>query len=513
MLRAAVPSLSSAPRELAGWADRVDGPTLIAWGLCAALLPVFLLVPYLPMVDLPQHSALISAWLHFDVPAFPETANYALNFRTPYLTAYVVARALAAWIGVTPALKLVSWLCVALHLFAFVLLTRTLGHPRWLSVLGLPLGLGYGFYFGLISFILALPLALFSISATLRHRERPTSKSALVLAGLLCLTLVTHGFVLGLTLASVGPLVLRGNGRLSTRLAPLFAPLVLGAIWLLPGSSIQSIGATIWEPRLLDLQQLPGLLLASSGADHAASLFGSAILALLALGLGRPSRTPERWAPLAIVIGGYCLFPLMLSGFGPLHPRFAAFVPAGLLLAFEPRPVARWSKLPVLASGLCAGWFGLLGVRLWAFTQETQPIRSFVERMPSGLSVRPIVFERESVAFPSLPALLHLSAYYAAEKGGLQGYSFAMYPTSVVRYRPTVVPGMGSGAEWQPETFSAESELGLYDVFLVHSEADRSQQLFGDRLEELELAFCEKGWWAYVSRASIAAHARGGRRC
>jgi hypothetical protein len=193
----------------------------------------------------------------------------------------------------------------------------------------------------------------------------------------------------------------------------------------------------------------------------------------------------------------FCTFPLMLSGFGPLHPRFAAFFVPTLLLAFEPRRAPLAPRLLVYTGALCACWLAVITVRSVAFTRETLPVRDFIRRAPPDLHLRPVVFERNSEAFPGLPALLHLSAYYMVEKGGLQGYSFAMYPTSVVRYLPAITPGMGSGAEWHPEWFSAPAELPLYDCFLVHSVTDRTSTLFGASANAVTLDFHEGDWWAY----------------
>jgi hypothetical protein len=187
----------------------------------------------------------------------------------------------------------------------------------------------------------------------------------------------------------------------------------------------------------------------------------------------------------------------MMSGFGPLHPRFAAlFIPA-LLLAFEPRQRPPSIVLPRLAIGFCLTWFAVFAVRLSSFAGEVRPLAAFVDRTPPDLRVRPVVFERESRAFPGLPAHLHLPAYYAAEKGGRQGYSFAMYPTSVIRYRPSVLPPMGSGAEWHPETFSAAAELGAYDRILVRSSVDPTVRLFSGRPQDVVLDFSEGSWWGY----------------
>ncbi|HYQ26649.1 MAG TPA: hypothetical protein VER04_05495 [Polyangiaceae bacterium] len=485
-------------REMA-WTFGTDAARLVALAFSALLLAAFFWVTYLPMVDLPQHAAQISIWLHLHDPHWPEFQLFELNLRTPYLGAYALARGFSELVGVLPALKLVVWLSLVGHWAALDWLVRSLGHSRWLGLLGLPLGMGYGFYFGFISFIGALPFGLSATCLALRHRQQPSLRNGLWLGAALCATLATHGFALGLTMALVVPLLLRGKGSLILRALPLLAPGLLMLVWLVPGSSARSIGLTIWDPRFWELTEVPGLLLASSGADRAASLLGLSILGVVVLSLGRPSRQLERFAPLLVMLLGFCLFPLSLGGFTPLHPRFAAFLLPSLLLAFQPgtRRSPYFDGLIVLLTG---AWFCLFAVRLKRFAHETQPIRDFVARMPPGLRIRPLIFERDSDAFPGLPAMLHLSAYYVPEKGGYQGYSFAMYPTSVVRYHPEVVPTMDRGAEWHPEWFSAAYELGGYDCFLVHSALDRSLELFGTELDQLYLVFHERGWWAYARR-------------
>ncbi|HYQ45010.1 MAG TPA: hypothetical protein VER11_23650 [Polyangiaceae bacterium] len=492
-------SRHSPERDMA-WTFGADAPRVGALAFSALLLVAFFSVAYLPMVDLPQHAAQISIWLRLDDPARPEFGLFELNFRTPYLGAYALARGLAGLIGVLPALKLVIWLSIVGHWAAFDWLVRSLGHARWLGLFGLPLGMGYGFYFGFISFIGALPFGLAATCLALRHRERPSLASGLWLGAALCATLATHGFALGLTMVLVAPLLLRGSGSLIARGAPLIAPALLMLVWLVPGSSARSIGLTLWDPRFWELSQVPGLLLASSGADHAASTLGLIILGIVTLSLGRPSREPERFIPLAVMLLGYCLFPLSLGGFTPLHPRFAAFLVPTVLLAFQPRTAPRSPYFEGLIPLATAAWFCLFAIRLQRFARETQPIADFVARMPAGLRIRPLIFDRDSDAFPGLPAMLHLSAYYVPEKGGYQGYSFAMYPTSVVRYHPDIVPTMDRGAEWHPEWFSAAYELGGYQCFLVHSALDRSAELFDTQLDQLSLVFHEQDWWAYAWR-------------
>lgn len=497
----------SGTTETSAWSERtsslgrLDAPLCVATGLLLVLSVALWVTPYLPMVDLPQHAAQLSVWLHQGDATFAEPGRFLVNWRTPYLGAYLAARVLAASFGVLAALKLVVWASVSLHLTTFWALVEKLGHSSWLGLLGLPLALGYGFQFGFISFVAAVPLGLFSITLALGHRERPRLASGLWLALTLCATLATHGFLLGMTLAVAAPLLLRGGGRFSARVLPLLAPGLFAAVWLWPGSSAHAIGYTVWEPRLLDLLQVPALLISASAVDHTASWFGVLFLVLVTVCLGRPRRSLEHFLPLAFMLLGYCLFPLQLGGFGPLHPRFVAFFVPCLLLAFEPRKIPWFEHVPELIVLSSLSWLTLFVARLATFTRETEPVRDFIAQMPSGLSMRPIVFERSGEAFPGLPVMLHLSAYYAAEKGGRQGYSFAMYPTSAIRYSTNVVPTMSGGSEWHPEFFSPD-ELDDYACVLVRSASDRRIELFRDRASEVRLSFHEGDWWAYATPSS-----------
>lgn len=304
----------------------LDAIAIASGALSVLFLACLFGVNYLPMVDLPQHAALISAWARAGDPAFPDSRNFVVNWRTPYLTAYVLARVFTPLIGVLSALKVVIWLSAVGHQLAFAHLVKQLGHPRWLMLLGLPLAVGYGFYFGFVSFVSALPLAILALSAALHHREHPSWQRGALLGGVLCATLATHGFAAALALLMVGPLLLRGGGTLFARALPLVWPLLLTVLWLVPGESTRAIGETIWSPRFRDLIEVPALLFAASAADHLGSLFGSLALAWVLLCVGSPSRSIERWAPLCLLLLGFCLFPLSLHGFGPLHPRFAALM-------------------------------------------------------------------------------------------------------------------------------------------------------------------------------------------
>jgi hypothetical protein len=484
-------------------------PRLFAAALTLALIVSLFAFRDVPMVDLPQHAAQIAAWVHWDDPAY-HTDELELNFRTPYLLAYPLAWLFSPAFGIVGALKLVVALGVVAHVAAYDLLVRRLGHDPWLVLLGVPTALGYAFFFGFVSFLAAIPLVVFAIAEAVAHAARPALRSGVVLALLLSLILLAHGIALALALLAVAPLLVRGGGHVLARTAPLLAPLLFGALWILPGSSTSRIGATYWAVSADRIVELAGMLVGIGSPDRVAFGVGLVLVGCLGCLVGAPSRRPERWLPLTATLVGFLGFPTLFRGVGPLSPRFVILVVPALLLAFEARrtnAVKRTTPARITLALAAASWVATFTVRLPAYNRETEGMHALVAAMPSDQSVRPIVFERESRVFPGVPALLHLPAYYLVKKGGIQGYSFAMYPISVIRYRAGIEPRMGGGLEWMPEAFDFPAERTRYDYFVVHSTTDRSRELFSGA-PEVVLQARHGNWWAYDQSETVASGKR-----
>lgn len=480
---------------------------MVEGALALALFGVLLGVRDLPLVDLPQHAVQLASWLRIDA-GDPSTSELELNFRTPYLLGYPVAHELSRVLPVLVALKLTFGVAIALQAFTLRKLCESLGHDPWLGLLGFPLGLGYSFCWGFVAFCAALPLVYLAFLFAVSHRATPTFKSGLALALSLALLLVAHGVALGFLLVVLGPLLLWGGGTWWQRLCPLGAPPLLGAVWLLPGGTSTRLGADVWAFEPERLLELPGQLVGIGAADGLSTVFGC--LLLVALGASVGARRSLLLAfPLLASLCGYLLFPSMFRGAGPLGPRFCCYVVPALLIAFAPRgeeAPRRRAARRALILGVATGVPLLFGWRLLAFNREMSDFRALLAKIPAGLRVRPIVFERGSAAFPGNPAHLHVPAYYALEKGGSAGYSFAMYSISVVRFRPGVRIKMGAGAEWAPERFDAEREGDDYDYFIVKSAAERTGALFPGPAPVAVLDQKVGDWWGY--RANRAGAAR-----
>jgi hypothetical protein len=462
--------------------------------LCTAALSV----RDLPLVDLPQHALQLANWLRIEA-GDASVAELELNFRTPYLLAYPVARALASVVSVLLALKLVLVASVVLQAVTLRKLCEALGHDAWLGLLGFPLGLGYSFCFGFVSFCAALPLVNLTFLLVARHRDRPSTKTGLALGGTLALLLVAHGVALAFTLLVLGPLLLSGSGKLWQRTVPALAPVLLGVLWLVPGGSSTRLGGDLMRFEPERWLELPGQLVGIGSADWAATLGGLLLLLALGLSLGR-TRKYVLLSPLLIALLGYAFFPTMFRGSGPLGPRFTVFLVPALLLAFSARdrvPGLELIARRALALLVVWGVVLLFCFRLRPFNRETAEFHELVRPLPAGLELRPIVFERAGHAFPGIPSHLHVPAYYSVEKGGDPGYTFAMYSISVVRLRAGAKIKMWGGAEWAPERFQAAREAADYDYFVVRSSADPTESLFGGPRPAASLDRHVGSWWGY----------------
>ena len=465
----------------------------------------------LPMVDLPQHASQIGTWLHWHDPAFRAAELLELNFRTPYLLAYPLARLLAPVVGVVPALHFVIWLAIVGNVAALAYLAQQTGHDRRLALLGFPAAVGYSFYFGFVSFLLATPLAVTCMALSIAYAEAPSVRRGALLSALFCLTLTSHGFAFTIAVACCLPLLWAGRARPVYRFVPLLAPGLVAWLWIAPGAG-ERLSNDIWGIEWLRLLDLPASII-GLGARHWLVVLVGACLLLSALSLlGRPRRSLGRLMPLVLVVCGFALFPARFHDVGFLSGRFAGFVLPALLIAFSPRSAAlsesRWGSLTFgLSLAFVCGWCCWFVARLASFNREAAPFHEFASAIPSGLRMRSIIFDRDSRAFPDVPAFLHYSAYYQAEKGGTQGYSFALNEVSVVRYRPGVTIGV-PGAEWSPESFDARAELPSYDYFVVRSERDRGSELFGNVGEPMVLAAHVGSWWGYRREGFARADSR-----
>ena len=211
------------------------GRTAYAVGLLFGVAPLWA-AQQLPMVDLPQHLALISA-LHRlqDSTTLYPTVFAARGELTPYLGYYHLVSLLHWLLPLELANRLFLTLVVAGLPLSLAFLLRALGRPRWPSLLALPFSYGDSFGWGFINYLACLPLAVLACGCfvraltTTQHRTR----WALVHAAVLLSVLLMHvqGF---LFLALALPWLLlttRVEGGFRARLPALLSVLPAVAVF------------------------------------------------------------------------------------------------------------------------------------------------------------------------------------------------------------------------------------------------------------------------------------------
>jgi hypothetical protein len=475
----------------------------IAAALVAVVAWVFFHFTYLPMVDLPQHAAQLSEWVHLNDPRYGFADQFEINWWTPYLLSYLLARPFVFLLGVAGALKLVVLLSVLGTVVAYYLLLRSVGQDEWLCLLALPLSFGFSFYFGFTNFLIGTPLILVTLVLALRYAEQPSVRRGIPFAALLGTTFLAH--VIAFAISSACAFFLTARKPRSWRgLLRDYWPLLGGLLFVLPwipgfaDSPDISSHPEQWNLSWERLWALPATLFAASSADELAGWLGGSVLLLVALSLGKPSRQWGRYGLLALGLLAYFLFPFELRGVSFLFERFAVLIIPGMLLlsAGERALLPRWVRRPLMLL-FSVFWVAVFAQRVRHFNQEAGDFPRLIAELPPRMRVRPLVFTNRSEAFPGTPLFLHFPVYYQAEKGGFYGYSFARYYTCFVRYQPAVDIGMGEDMEWNPGRFDPRIEAAKYDIFIVRADWDASGSLFQRSPQRIVLESQSGPWWIY----------------
>ena len=300
--------------------------------LALAVVPLWL-TPYLPLVDLPQHAAQAASLREIwqENPAF--TAVFEVNWFTPYLLGYLFLYAVSAVVPMVVATKIVVSFAVILFPLVIGVLLRESGADERLKWLAIPGSYSFAFYWGFMTYILAVPVALAFLVLTIRFERNPRIANGIGVAAFSIALFFCHIMALGfaslLALTYLFARNIRRPRRFVLCALPYTAPLPLIGLWMTQiyttEASVQSspiIFATIRERLITLFTQLSGL----DGYAFAISLI---IVAAL---LGGPpllryrfSPRPERWLPLVVGVAVFFTFPRFAQSTAFLYERLAVF--------------------------------------------------------------------------------------------------------------------------------------------------------------------------------------------
>jgi hypothetical protein len=438
---------------------------------------------YLPMVDLPQYAALTAVWKHLDDPASGYRQAYWINYFTPYLLSYLLLRSFATFLPVLMAAKAVVTLSLLALPFACDHLVRDRGHDRWWCLLCFPLLFNNSFYWGFISFLVAVPIGILTLANGLRFLEsRPQRLRGTILAALCLVLFFSHisAFLLVVSILVVTALASAKEWKsIGWRLLPLLVPLSLAAYWKFSTSADQHLvsvfaGAEWTFDRFLFLG---GTI--SHHQDLSATLCVLAFFVVL-FATARPrwevSLTP--WIPFLVTLSFVLFFP-QNAGHFCLADRYSVFLFPTLLLGLvrseSPRRL-RISRLFIVVSALF--WLGTVCVRFRDFNDRIGPFDQVLAKTQPGRRLACLNYDNDVRGTPPGNQFMHFGAWYQALRGGRIGFSFAEEPHQVVRLAPgAALLSDGKYLSWNPTYFSWQRH-GDFDYFLLRIRDANDLEMF-----------------------------------
>ena len=472
--------------------------------LALAIVPLWI-GPYLPLVDLPQHAAQITALRRLLGGDADLAELFHINWFTPYLLGYLLLYALTAVLPITVATKLV----VSLSLVAIPLLTgrllRAAGADEGWKWLAIPCSFGFAFYWGFLTFIVSAPLALLFLIETVRFVAAPSARRAVTIALFSILLLFCHIIVLGfaslVALGYVAGAHYRDWRTLLARAVPYAAPLPIIGVWLAgtynAEASVQN-DPIVFGPLLYRLGQL---VAQPAGREDLYSAWPTALLVTGAVLLvpwltgARFSRDPKRWLPGALGLLTFMAAPHYVLSTAYFYQRLGVFLVPLWLMAWEAPRERR--RLDWVAMAVVTFWAVTSSSRFVTFARESESFVDVLESMEPGQRAAAMVFDNASPRF-ALPVYLHFPAWYQATKGGVVDFNFGDFYSQMVRYRPNTGARINETVAWYAPAFDWAANGGDgYGYFLIKANFDIAEAVFKERQGSVELVAQSGWWWLY----------------
>ncbi len=426
----------------------------IALTACA-LVPIWA-YRMLPMLDAPNHMALVSAWHHYRDPAWHIADWYTLRIRpVPYIFYYLSLHLLMFIVKIETANKIFLSAYVIVFPLSVLSLARALGRSPWLAVAAFPLAFNNNWPMGFESWMMSVAFFHFTLAALIRWLDGGKTRD-LVLVGLFCaLTYFAHvmtwailGFAaLGVVLT--GP---RHWGR-AVRAYMAMAPTAVCAVFAYLGDKRDHVFmkhqnepfTAAWKDfpslvaefprRILDL--FPGNLdMLVLGV-----LAGTTIAFVVWSRIER--KEPPDVRPLRIIrallwVLGLAYISLPYHITKPMEwyhvtQRLPAMIAPILILlpSIDISGVKRLALLPTIAAAV---FLPLQLTHLYkGFNRRTQPFMSLVEQLPPGASTLvvyrgmlsgPVWEERSGDPATAEAVFWHYSTWPVALRGGYSPYLF-----------------------------------------------------------------------------------------
>jgi len=445
------------------------------------------IVKHPPLQDLPFHLATIRIIRSFHDPLFGFDRELVLTLgRTQYVVYYLLAALLSTVLGVIAANVVLLSVYLGGTVLALRELLRAMGKDERLCLLVVPVLVNILFVYGLLQFLFGIPVMLLALATAVRHFEKPTRRTAILLAILSLVLFYSHVFPFGIfVLGFVAMFPWEAPRRWLGALLPAL-PAAGIVIWWLAfteagrlvfGAATDNRGDPHLAPdaALADLPNWFTNVFRDSTDEY--TLIALVLLVLLTLGLSQGER--DRGKPVArryVVLPMLCvvLYFVLPGGHAYIWLIYQRFP---LLFAITAIPLLR------MPTGLRGGLVVTASLALAIFSttntcrhfiqferEEVGDIDAAIDAMAPRSKVCALIYDKTSRTMVNEP-FLHFGSYYQLAKGGVIEFTYAGYAHWPVDFRPGHYPPPGRSArlrwEWTPEQVPISEIFPYYDYVLT----------------------------------------------
>jgi len=485
----------------------------VVFVLSAALALPCIVFQYLPMVDLPQHEAILSIMLHLRSVAFGFDSYYTWAAgRTLYIIPYAAGFVLAQVMPLRLALHIVVFCTVLSYPLGIMLCLRALGRPLYLGLFALPLMYNQSFYWGFINFNLAIGLGFIALSLLIGNWSR---RKAFLVVLVSLATALTHVYGLVMLGSYMGLWLILGERRAASRRFIALIPAALAlALWLGLLSKARGFEGFHWEGFANRWSKLPEAI-AGGWRDKSETIFLCCnFLAIVAFSRRTMPITPSRWKRLSFqqrATWAFIALHLVLYFSMPelpvaankaifRHAEMAALALPLTVASDDAGAASMWLRLSLVA--LAVAMLGSSWSHFKRFNKEARSFDAIISAVPSRSRIVQLTYDRYGKV-ARVPAYMHFAAYAQANKGGLLAVSFpARFWNIPIAIRSNaILPDVPKGLEWNPQLFEAGSWGAYFDTVIVRESRSRTPHL--PQPFQYQLQTQSGPWRLYFQQESI----------
>jgi len=444
------------------------------------------IVRYPPIQDLPFHLAAIRV-IHDIGDAKYGFDDFVLTLgRTQYVFYYLAGSLLSYLLGVVGA----NVVLVCGYLGGTVLAMRELllafDKDERLCLFTIPLVYNVMFMYGLLPFLLGIPIMLWALALAVRYVQHPTRDRGILLGALALALFYSHIFpygIFGIGFAAFFPWrhpkkwLMAGLPTVPSLLAMTYWTLFTDAGKLTRGALTDSKH----DPVAPLNQAIPAaynwfLDIFRDNSDES-SLVAAFIAAILCIGLAQGDG--DRTRPIArayVTVPLLCVFLYFTTSEGHgyiwlIAQRFPVmFAIAAVPLLRMPAGARGWAAAAgVLAVGI-ASTVNVCKHFIDFQREEVGDIDGALDAMEPKKRVAALIYDRGS-QITNLQPFLHFGSYYQVKKGGVVMFTYAGYLHWPFDFKPGHYPPPGGPArlrwEWTPESVPVQGELYPYYDYVL----------------------------------------------